>query len=128
MSGLQGTTGPGRTVSLASAGALVVQTPMFSLVTRYLQWIQFVRERSENTIASYAFDLRRFVEFCEKSGIDRPDKIRLQFVEAYLAWLRYEKRLSVPTANRHRACLKSFFAYLLREEIIEKGVFGDSCG
>jgi site-specific recombinase XerD len=125
MSGLQGTTGPGRTVSVArSNGVPAIQTPLASLVPRYLQWIQFVRERSENTVASYGFDLWRFVEFCDKAGVDRPEQIRLQLIEAYLAWLRFEKRLSVQTANRHRACLKGFFGYLLREEIIAKDPVG----
>lgn len=99
-------------------GLEVTPTPLAALVPRYLQWIQFVRERAENTINSYAFDLRRFLEFCDKAGIEHPHQVRLQLVEAYLAWLRHEKQLSVPTTNRHRAALKGFFKYLVREEVV----------
>jgi site-specific recombinase XerD len=99
-------------------GLEVTPTPLAALVPRYLHFLQFVRERSENTIDSYAFDLRRFLEFCDKVGLERPDQVRRQLVEAYLAWLRHEKHLGVSTTNRHRACLKGFFGYLVYEEIL----------
>jgi hypothetical protein len=52
----------------------VKPTPLAALVPRYLQWIQFVRERAANTVDSYAFDLQRFLEFCDKVGIERPER------------------------------------------------------
>jgi site-specific recombinase XerD len=101
-------------VELVSSGC----QELSDLVVQFLRWFQFVRERSEHTIASYAFDLRTFVQFCERVGIDHPRKMRLQMIEAYLATLRHEKKLSVPTVNRHRSALNMFFRYLVREGVV----------
>jgi site-specific recombinase XerD len=95
-----------------------VRQDLAQLVQRFLRWFQFVRERSEHTIASYAFDLTTFTQFCARVGLEDPARIRLQMIEAYLAWLRHERRLVAATANRHRSALVTFFRYLAREGIV----------
>jgi site-specific recombinase XerD len=95
-------------------------SPLAALVPEYLRWLQFVRERAENTVASYGFDLEVFIRFCDKVGLEHPTQVRPQMIDAYLAWLRHELRLSVSTRNRRRASLVGFFDYMLRQEIITK--------
>lgn len=96
------------------------------LVPRFLQWLKFVRERSDNTLASYGFDLRRFLEFAAKAGIEYSEQVTFRHVEAYVAWLRYENKSKATTANRHRNALLTFWRYLRREGIVTTDPVADT--
>lgn len=108
----------GALVPLVRAGGIVPltsETAQRFRARQFLTWLQFVRRRSENTIAAYSFDLETFAAFCDRAGLITPGQVTLQMIEAYLAWLQYERGLSAATANRHRAALKALFTYLKRE-------------
>jgi site-specific recombinase XerD len=97
-----------------------------ALAARFLQWLKFVRERSDDTVAAYGYDLASFLGFCADGGLVRPADVKVRHVELYMAWLRQTPRRtrggtgnhSAATANRHLAALRAFFAYLNREEIL----------
>lgn len=111
---------PGAIAGIGPAGAERAVPSLAALVSRFLRWFQFVRERSEHTIEAYAYDLQDFVRFATGVGIEDPRAVRLQLVEAYLATLRHRHGLAVATVNRRRSCLVAFFKYLLREGLIEQ--------
>lgn len=85
------------------------------LVPRFIKWLALVRERAPHTLEAYGYDLESFVGFSQRVGLEWPSQVTLHLIEAYLAWLRHERRLSPATANRHRAALRAFFTYLKRE-------------
>jgi integrase/recombinase XerD len=97
-----------------------------ALAARFLQWLKFVRERSDDTVAAYGYDLASFLGFCADGGLLRAEDVKVRHVELYMAWLRQTPRRtrggtgnhSAATANRHLAALRAFFAYLNREEIL----------
>ena len=66
-------------------------------------------------MAGYGFDLRRFLAFCTKAGIEYPDAVTFRVVETYLGWLIPECGLKTTSANRHRYALWSLFRWLRRE-------------
>ena len=96
-----------------------------SHAARFLQWLRFVRERSDDTVAAYGYDLASFLRFCADGGLVRPADVKVRHIELYMAWLRQTPRRrrgpgkhSAATANRHLAALRAFFVYLIREEIV----------
>jgi site-specific recombinase XerD len=105
-------------VPVTPAGALV--TPAVTLRTllpKFLAWLRFVRERSENSVLAYEYDLESFVAFAEQGGLTDPNAVKAQHIEAYGAWLRQVRGLSASSVNRHRYAIKTFYRYLIREDI-----------
>jgi len=79
----------------------------------FLDFIKIERGYSANTTISYQRDLKQFAKFVKSRFVDR------DLVKEYLEHL-YNKGYAVTTTERKLACLKSFFHYQMREEIIEE--------
>ena len=103
--------------SIVAQSTLPVARPrtLTEMVPLFLRWFQFVRMRSPNTVASYGFDLRIFLEFAQKAKLELADDVRFQHIEFYLGYLRAERGSAVATANRHLHTLRAFWRYLVRE-------------
>ena len=84
--------------ALAPLGASGLLT-LRDLIPRFLVWFKFVRQRASLTVDSYGFDLKTFLDFCDRAGLTRPDQVTFREVEMYLAWLRHERRAKPRTAN-----------------------------
>jgi site-specific recombinase XerD len=80
----------------------------------FLQWFALVRRRSPNTVAGYGHDLESFVAFCAQAELTEPGAVTFRQIEFYLGLL-IERGLKPQTANRHLHCLRTFWAYLMRE-------------
>jgi integrase/recombinase XerD len=80
-------------------------------------WVE--RGLTENTISAYRSDLKLFAEWLA----DKKDKQLIEVdqgdLSAYLA-LKYQQGNSARTAARLLSSLRQFYAYQLREEIIEE--------
>src|SRR2546428_7737294 len=88
------------------------------LVPAFLQWFQFVRRRSDNTVRSYGEDFKTFLGFCATADLERPEQVDFRHLEFYLGWLRKERGVKPQTANRHLHALRSLYRYLAREGIV----------
>jgi integrase/recombinase XerD len=88
------------------------------LVPAFLKWFRFVRNRSDNTVASYAADFKTFLEFCAAAKLERPEQVTFRHIEFYMGWLQAERGCKPQTANRHLHALRSLYRYLVREEIV----------
>ena len=86
----------------------------------FLKWLSFVRQRRENTVRSYGEDLKTFVGFCEQAGLSKPDDVSFRHLEFYLGWLQKERGVKATTANRHVHALRTFWKWMVREEITMK--------
>jgi site-specific recombinase XerD len=86
----------------------------------FLKWLSFVRQRRENTVRSYGEDLKTFVGFCEQAGLAKPDDVSFRHLEFYLGWLQKERGVKATTANRHVHALRTFWKWMVREEITMK--------
>jgi tyrosine recombinase XerC len=90
----------------------------------FLDYLTFERNVSPNTIVAYRDDLESFIGFlCNDyltMGRDQLDLKRVDHlaVRSYLAHLS-RRKLSRATVARHLSALRSFFKYLVREEIVE---------
>lgn len=70
-------------------------------VDRYLAWLSDI-ERSPNTVRAYALDLKTFWEFLEAHAI-RWDRVTLEQVGSFTAWLRQPARNVIVLANARPA-------------------------
>lgn len=87
------------------------------LVDRFITHLEVERGLSPNTIRAYASDLARYLEWSSRAGFD-PLRLSHRQLRGYLAELdraRYARR----TIARRLAAVRSFFAYLVTEGVVE---------
>jgi len=90
----------------------------------FLDYLTFERNVSPNTIVAYRDDLESFIGFlCNDyltMGRDQLDLKRVDHlaVRSYLAHLS-RRKLSRATVARHLSAMRTFFKYLVREEVVE---------
>jgi integrase/recombinase XerD len=87
-----------------------------SLFDSFLLHLGTERRLSANTLSSYGADLRRFSCFLSGRGIDARRFTRADFLD-HLTGLR-EGGLSARTVARHVSTVRSFYRFLVREEIL----------
>jgi integrase/recombinase XerD len=79
------------------------------LLARFLQFLEFCDNVSENTIKAYRSDLIQFLAFTSRSGKTRVTPTRML---AYLSHLKEERRCSETSIKRKLASIKRFFRFL----------------
>ncbi|HOC52375.1 MAG TPA: site-specific tyrosine recombinase XerD [Caldisericia bacterium] len=83
----------------------------------FLSYIELEKEYSKNTISSYKNDLDDFKEFLTKIDKD-PIEIDKKDIFNYLVFLS-KKKLKPASLRRKISALRSFYKFLIREELIE---------
>jgi len=86
------------------------------LVARYLRYLEVERGLSSHTVRAYASDLARYLEWTERSGTD-PIALDHRALRRYLAELD-RARYSRTTIKRRLSAVRSFFNYLVTEDIV----------
>ncbi|HEY8132031.1 MAG TPA: site-specific integrase, partial [Thermoanaerobaculia bacterium] len=90
----------------------------------FLDYLTYERNVSINTVGAYRDDLESFTGFlCNDYFTFARDQLDLRRIDhiairSYLAHLA-RKKLSRSSIARHLSALRSFFKYLMREEIVE---------
>ncbi len=90
----------------------------------FLNYLRFEKRYSRHTLISYQNDLVQFLDFLV-TGFDSPSiqNITAPMVRTWLAGLK-EEGMSSKSINRKISTLKSFFKFLMREEIVETSPMG----
>ncbi|MGV8082661.1 MAG: tyrosine recombinase XerC [Coriobacteriia bacterium] len=88
------------------------------LVDRYLTHLKVERGASGHTVRAYATDLAKYLEWAERCSEGDPIEIGHRQVRAYAAEMD-AARYSRKTIARRLSSLRSFFAYLVQEGIIQ---------
>lgn len=89
---------------------------MDSYADRFLNFLDAEKNASPHTIKNYRSDLKEFFEFLGDAGSLRD--INYLAIRKFLAFLKEKEDLK-STMSRKLACLKSFFKYLTREQLVE---------
>lgn len=77
------------------------------------------RSLAANTIEAYERDLNKFVQFLEIQAIEvTPQLVETQQLESFLFWL-HEMGLSARSQSRILSAMKTFYRYLLSEDLID---------
>jgi integrase/recombinase XerD len=88
-------------------------------IKEYLALLKLEKNLSDNTVNSYANDLRSFSQFIEDIGAKDPSEITSKNISDFFGLLS-DLGLSVRSAARYYSSLKGFFGYLLRSEYLQK--------
>lgn len=83
----------------------------------FKEYLQIEKNYSKYTIEHYHHDISEFIMFMTEQSISTFSDVQYLDARLYLTKL-FEKKLSRKTIARKISCLRSFYKFLLREEII----------
>ena len=85
------------------------------LTDSFLDYLQYERNYSEETIKSYREDLRQFEEFArEEIGDSSPSEVKAELVREWIVSLM-DRGYTSTSINRKLSSLRSFYKFLLRK-------------
>lgn len=87
------------------------------LLDRFLNYIQFEKSYSPNTLASYKKDIQNYISFLEADDFSVEDATQHQ-VRAYLASLM-ASNIQARSVNKNISTLRSFYKFLQREDLVQ---------
>ena len=100
---------------------------LLNQVKIYLAYLQYERKLSTNTIKSYLFDLKHFIDFIvSQYNVKVIEDVRSKHIRGYIASLNtymynniiFEKQNS--SINRAISSVKNYFKYLVNNDFIKK--------
>ncbi|OPY63464.1 MAG: Tyrosine recombinase XerD [Pelotomaculum sp. PtaU1.Bin065] len=97
---------------------------MIELLDEYIYHLAVERGLAENTLVSYRLDLNGYLEFCRKRGLKSLEQVDKNVIMSYLFQLQLEGR-SPATISRRLAAARSFYKYLVSEDILQKDPTAD---
>ena len=91
-----------------------------SMVESFLKYVQFEKRFSPHTVLSYQTDLQQFGAFLKQSYSEKkPELANFGMVRSWIVQL-VESGRNASSINRKIACLRSFYKFLLKREVITK--------
>ena len=87
------------------------------LITRYIRFLTYEKNYSEHTLVSYEKNLRIYADFL-RSQDDAIADADAFAVRAFLSAQR-EKGIQARSINQTISCLRSFYKFLIRENLVE---------
>ncbi|MFM7428431.1 MAG: tyrosine-type recombinase/integrase [Flammeovirgaceae bacterium] len=89
------------------------------MVDSFLKYLQFQKRYSPKTVLSYATDLHQFEKFLLNEFETTPQEASYALVRSWVVKLT-ESKIGNTSINRKIACLRSFYKFLRKQEIITK--------
>ena len=87
-------------------------------ISRFTEYLQFEKRFSQHTLRAYIDDLQQFSQFIEKQfDCNNASEVAAPFVRTWLAGIK-DDQASAKTINRKISTLKSFYKFLLRQQIV----------
>jgi len=85
----------------------------------FFNYLKYEKRNSSHTVVAYKIDLDQFVQFCiEVVGEFNVKKVDAKIIRSWIVELM-ENDLSARSVNRKITTIKSFFKYLLKEQIVD---------
>ncbi|UCG09925.1 MAG: tyrosine recombinase XerC [Dehalococcoidia bacterium] len=91
---------------------------MQEVFNRYLNYLKAERNFSPYTVRNYTTDLLDFFQFVKTRGVGSLGEVDKHILRDYLAHLS-DRKLVKASIARKMSALRSFFGYLVREDIID---------
>lgn len=90
------------------------------MVDSFLKYIRFEKRYSPHTVLSYQTDLEQFTSYLVQTYSEPdPSLASYPMIRSWIVSL-VEAEINPTSVNRKIACLRSYFKFLLRQEIIDK--------
>ena len=86
-------------------------------IVDFTEYLRNNKKSSENTVLSYARDLKGFSRFMKESGVLDPAKVNRTNVMAYVYELQKQNKAGA-TVSRNIASIRSFFQFLQRNGVV----------
>lgn len=87
-------------------------------INNFLKYISFEKRYSDNTLIAYKKDLEQFFEFAkDQYNLKDLEEINHQIIRSWMVGLA-ENKLSSKSINRKLSALKSYYKFLLKENIV----------
>jgi site-specific recombinase XerD len=87
-------------------------------VEEFLDFCQYQRSLAENTIRSYQWDLKQYFEWLESQHLEL-FSVKIAHVDRFIINLR-KLGISIKSVNRKLYCLRAFYRWLQRIEVIQR--------
>ena len=94
-----------------------MKTKLDKLADQYLDNLQYQRHYSIKTVEAYSRQINHFIGFLKQETIDDYNDVNYAMLRGYLTKL-HEENLAKTSINHKLSALRSFFNYLLKEELI----------
>lgn len=92
------------------------------MIEKFLQYLQYEKSYSPHTVLSYRTDLYQFCDFLTVSPDSfSPDTVTTQSIQAWILH-QIESGLSPRTVSRKISSLKSFWHFMLRNDLTDKNI------
>lgn len=91
---------------------------MKNLEEKFLNFLENEKRYSSHTIINYRNDLDTFFSYIESEAISSLEEIDFKVIRNYLVYL-YDNNYSKASVARHISSLRSFYKYLLSENIVK---------
>lgn len=88
-------------------------------LAEFLDHLRSERGLSEHTLSAYSNDLRQFVEFLTEVGVNTFAEANRMTITSYVKVMR-DRNLASSSIARKLAALKTFFHWLVREQLIDR--------
>lgn len=95
---------------------------MNSYIEEFIEYIRIERNYSDYTETNYLIDLEQFEEYLKNKKVNFKN-IKYKEITEYIMYLKEVKKVKPPTINRHLSALRSFYNFLLKENIITSNPF-----
>lgn len=89
------------------------------MINSFLDFLSYEKRYSRHTTISYQTDLSQFADFLKETFDDEPTVATYNMVRSWVIHLM-ESKMDAISINRKIACLRSFYKFLLRQEVISK--------
>ncbi len=95
---------------------------MQEYVSTYMQYLKYERRYSEHTILNYEKDIQEWLQFCETSKVEEVLTVSYPVIKLYLNH-QYELQRSRSSISRKLSSLRTFYQFLMREEVVTANPF-----
>ncbi len=94
---------------------------MQNYVEQFIEYLEYEKKYSENTLVGYENDLRDFSEYISVNKMDFK-KMVYKDVTNYLIFLS-DQNLKSTSINRHLSSIRSFYDFLIKQNVVEASPF-----
>src|SRR5690554_461467 len=92
------------------------------IIRQFKNYLENERAYSYHTVINYLFDINEFNNYLKTNEFGKLDDVRINIPRYYLSYLN-KKGYMTRSIARKMSSLRSFYAYLLKMNIIEVNFF-----
>ncbi len=88
----------------------------------YLEYLEYQRSYSSKTVDNYKRDLEEYEVYLMSNGLNYK-KITYEQAREYQRYMSEKLKMKATSISRHLSSLRSFYNYLIMEDVLDKNVF-----